>query len=83
MNKAPRNIFVLIMAKISSPFAIFEENTWVIVNTVDIKISKTSNENNPDTEVIIKNQNESPAVTDAALKRGDDNCILNRVNKSH
>ena len=74
---------VLNIAKTSKPFAIFEENTWVIVNTTVIKISKISNENNPDTEVSIKNQNESPAVTDADLKRGDDNSILNRINKSH
>ena len=74
INKAPRNILVLIIAKISKPFVIFEENIWVIVKTLAIKISNISNEKIPDTEVIMKNQNERPAVTATDLKRGDENC---------
>ena len=83
INKAPRNILVLIIAKISKPFVIFEENIWVIVKTLAIKISNISNEKIPDTEVIMKNQNERPAVTATDLKRGDDNSILNRIDESH
>ena len=48
-----------------------------------MKISIISNENMPDTEIIIKNQNERPAVTATDLKRGDDNSILNRIDESH
>ena len=48
-----------------------------------MKISIISNENMPDTEIIIKNQNERPAVTATDLKRGDDSSILNRIDKSH
>ena len=83
MNSAPRNILVLIIAKISNPFDIFEEKIWVIAKTLPMKISIISNENMPDTEIIIKNQNERPAVTATDLKRGDDSSILNRIDKSH
>ena len=83
MNNAPRNILVLISAKISKPFEIFEESIWVIIKTPAIKTSNISNENIPDTEIIMKNQNEKPAVTTTDLKRGDDNSILNRIDKSH
>ena len=83
MNSAPRNILVLIIAKISNPFDIFEEKIWVIAKTLPMKISIISNENMPDTEIIIKNQNERPAGTATDLKRGDDSSILNRIDKSH
>ena len=83
MNNAPRNILVLISAKISKPFEIFEESIWVIIKTPAIKTSNISNENIPDTEIIMKNQNEKPADTTTDLKRGDDNSILNRIDKSH
>ena len=83
MNSAPRNTLVLITAKISKPFEIFEENTWVMVKTLAIKMSNISNEKMPDTEVIMKNQNVRPAVTATDLKRGDDNSILYRIDKSH
>ena len=76
MNNAPRNILVLILAKRSKPFEIFEENIWVIVKTLAIKTSKISNENIPIAEIIMKNQNERPAVTATDLKRGDDNSIF-------
>ena len=33
--------------------------------------------------VIIKNQNENPAVTANDLNLGEDNSILNRIDKSH
>ena len=83
MNNAPRNILVLILAKRSKPFEIFEENIWVMVKTLAIKTSNISNENIPIAEIIMKNQNERPAVTATDLKRGEDNFILYRINKSH
>ena len=83
MNNAPRNILVLITAKISKPFEIFEENTWVMVKTLAIKMSNISNEKILNAEIIMKNQNERPAVTATDLKRGEDNSILYRINKSH
>ena len=83
MNNAPRNILVLILAKRSKPFEIFEENIRVMVKTLAMKTSNISNENIPIAEIIMKNQNERPAVTATDLKRGDDNSILYRIDKSH
>ena len=54
-----------------------------MVKTLAMKTSNISNENIPIAEIIMKNQNERPAVTATDLKRGDDNSILNRINKSH
>ena len=54
MNSAPRNTLVLITAKISKPFEIFEENTWVMVKTLAIKMSNISNEKIPNAVIIIK-----------------------------
>ena len=54
-----------------------------MVKTLAMKTSNISNENIPDTEIIMKNQNEKPADTTTDLKRGDDNSILNRIDKSH
>ena len=83
MNKIPRNTFVLNIAKISNPLEIFFANIWVIVITTPIKISKNSIENTLKLELIIKNQNENPAVTANDLNLGEDNSILNRIDKSH
>jgi len=54
-----------------------------MVKTLAIKTSNISNEKIPDTEIIMKNQNEKPAVTAIDLKRGDDSSILYRIDKSH
>ena len=54
-----------------------------MVKTLAIKTSNISNEKIPDAEIIMKNQNERPAVTATDLKRGDDNSILYRIDKSH
>ena len=51
MNNAPRSILVLITANISKPLASLEESIWDMVNTLAIKISKISNENNPNVVV--------------------------------
>ena len=54
-----------------------------MVKTLAMKTSNISNENIPIAEIIMKNQNERPAVTATDLKRGDDNSILYRIDKSH
>jgi hypothetical protein len=81
-NKIPRNIFVLIIAKISNPFEIFFANICVILRTAATKIIKISIENIPVDDVMIKNQKDNPAVTAMDLNRGELVCILNRINKS-
>ena len=81
-NKIPKNIFVLIIAKISNPFEIFFANICVILRTVATKIIKISIENIPVDDVMIKNQKDNPAVTAMDLNRGELVCILNRINKS-
>ena len=54
-----------------------------MVKTLAIKMSNISNENTLNAEIIMKNQNERPAVTATDLKRGEDNSILYRINKRH
>ena len=44
-------------------------------------MTKISREKNPVADVMIKNQKVNPEDTANALKRGDDNSILNRVNE--
>ena len=83
MNNAPSSILVLITANISKPLASLEESIWDMANTLAIKISKISNENNPNVVVIMKNQNDKPDATAIDLKRGDDNSILYRIDKRY
>ena len=83
INKIPRKIFVLIIAKISNPFEIFFVNICVIVITIATNMIKISIEKIPVEVVIIKNQNDNPAVTASDLNRGELVCILNRVDKCH
>ena len=82
-NKIPRNIFVLNIAKISNPFEILFTKIWVTVRTIVIKIISNSKEKNPVLEVIIKNQNDNPAVTASDLNLGVDAFILYRIDKCH
>ena len=83
INKIPKNIFVLIIAKISNPFEIFFANICVILRTTPTNMIKISIENIPVDEVIIKNQKDSPAVTAKDLNLGELVCILNRIDKCH
>ena len=82
-NKIPKNIFVLIIAKISNPFDIFFANICVTVRIIVTKMIKISIENIPVDDVMIKNQKDNPAVTAKDLNRGELVCILNRVDKCH
>ena len=83
MNKVPKNIFVLIIAKISKPLDIFFVNICVIVKITVMNIIKISTENIPVDDVMIKNQNDNPAVTAKDLNLGELVCILNRIDKCH
>ena len=82
-NKIPKNIFVLIIAKISNPFEIFFVNNCVILKTIATNMIKISIEKIPVEVVIIKNQKDNPAVTAMDLNRGELVCILNRIDKCH
>ena len=82
-NIIPKNIFVLIIAKISNPFEIFFANICVTLRTIPTNIIKISIENIPVDDVMIKNQNDSPAVTAKDLNLGELVCILNRIDKCH
>ena len=82
-NKIPKNIFVLIIAKMSNPFDIFFANICVTLRTIATNIIKISSENIPVDDVMIKNQNVKPALTAIDLNLGELGCILNRINESH
>ena len=80
-NKIPKNIFVLIIAKISNPFDIFFANICVTVRIIVTKMIKISIENIPVVDVMIKNQKENPAVTAKDLNLGELAFILNRIDE--
>jgi type IV secretory pathway ATPase VirB11/archaellum biosynthesis ATPase len=71
------------MAKISKAFDSLIEKIWVIVTIEATNTVKISNENASIAEVMMKNHNETPAVTANALNRGDDNSILDWIDKSY
>ena len=54
-----------------------------MVNNIATNDIINSGENMVSVLVIIKNQNENPAVTANDLNLGEDNSILNRIDKSH
>ncbi len=75
MNNIPKNTLVLITANTSNPFDSFKEKIWVNDIVITRNILKISKEKLPVADVIMKNQNEKPAVTANALNLGDDNSI--------
>ena len=82
-NKIPKNILVLIIAKMSNAFESLNAKIWVIDIVNATKITNASMENKPVAEEIIKNHKENPAVTARALNLGDDSSILNRINECY
>ena len=54
-----------------------------MVNNIATNDIINSGENMVSALVIIKNQNENPAVTANDLNLGEDNSILNRIDKSY
>lgn len=83
MNNNPKNTVVLKIANLSNPFEILYAKIWVMVKIEIEKTSSDSYEKYPVAEVKIINQNVNPAVTAIDLKRGDDNCNLNRINECY
>ena len=81
-NKTPKNIFVLIIAKISNPFEIFFAKICVTLKIIPTNNNNNSTENVLVEDVIIKNQKVKPALTAIALNLGELVCILNRINES-
>ena len=75
MNNIPKNTLVLITANTSNPFDSFKGKIWVNDIVITRNILKISKEKLPVADVIMKNQNEKPAVTANALNLGDDNSI--------
>ena len=47
------------------------------------KMTSDVRENVPSDVVITKNQNDKPVVTASALNLGEDNSMLNRIDKCH
>ena len=67
----------------SNTFDIFFANIWVVIRTNTTNVAKYSIEKIPIDEVMMKNQNDNPAVIARDLNRGDDASILNRIDKCH
>ena len=63
------------IANTSNPFDNLKEKIWVSDIVIARNMPKISREKLPIADVIIKNQNEKPAVTASALNLGDDNSI--------
>ena len=81
MNTIPKNIFVFIMAKISSAPESLTVKIWVKIRVAAINIPKDSRLKNPALVDIIKNQNDAPAVTATLLNLGEDSSISDRINE--
>ena len=80
-NKIPKNIFVLIIAKTFNPFESFFANICVTLRTIATNMIKISMENIAIDVVMIKNQNDNPAVTASDLNLGDDTFMLNWIDE--
>ena len=79
----PKKILVFMIANTSKAFDNFFEKICVIIKT-EIKNAKNiCIVNALNAEVIIKNQNENPKVTARDLNLGEENSILNWINKSY
>ncbi len=77
----PKNTIVLKIANLSNPFETLYAKICVIIKIENENIRSDSYEKYPVREVIIKNQKVNPAVIAIDLKRGDENCNLNRIYK--
>ena len=71
------------IAIISNTFDIFFVNICVTLRTVATNIIEISIENIPIDVVMIKNQNDSPAVIASDLNLGEDAFILYRIDECH
>ena len=69
------------LAKMSKPFESLNAKICVMVTVIRRKIPNVSKENIPIDEDIIKNQKLKPIVTVSALNLGEENSILDRIDK--
>ena len=65
----------------SKPLESLTANICVMIKIVTTNTASTSKENNPIADVIIKNQKENPADTAKPLNLGEENSILDRIDK--
>lgn len=83
INNIPKKNFVLKIANASKTLLSFNAKIWVTTKVPAINIARNAIEKLFVAVVIIKNQNENPAVTANALNLGDDSSILYRINQCH
>ena len=83
MKRIPKKILVFIMATRSSPFDNLTEKICVTMITIAKNNANTSTEKNLNAVERRKNHKDNPNVTANALKRGDDNSILYRINQCY
>lgn len=83
MYRIPRNNLVLNIAKISNAPESFLAKVNASTVVVAAKTENAKIEKTPKIDAIAKNHIEKPIVTVAALKRGEDNSILDRINHGH
>ena len=83
MVNAHSNKVVPCISGVSNPFEIFFTNICVTLITIATNMIKISTENTSVDDVMMKNQNDNPAVTARDLNLGDDAFILNRIDKCH
>ena len=74
---------MLIIANTSSPFEIFVASICVVIRTNAMKTSSASIEKYPIADIIMKNQNESPAVTTSDLNLGENVSMLYGIHKCY
>ena len=74
---------MLIISNTSSPFEIFAESICVVTRTDAMKTSSASVEKYPIADIIMKNQNDNPAVTASDLNLGEDVSMLYWINKCY
>ena len=67
----------------SNPLDIFFTNICVTLRIIATNMIKISIENTSVDDVMIKNQNDNPAVTARDLNLGDDAFILNWIDECH
>ena len=83
MKDIPRKTFVLKIANELRTLDSFFAKIWVNKPRMIINKMVNSIENCPIVLVIIKNQNENPAVIASALNRGDESSILYWIYESY
>jgi hypothetical protein len=81
MNNIERKIFVLKIVSMSNNLIILKDKICMVIKIPIMNAKNNSIEKIPIPLLIKKNQNEIPADVVKALILGDDNSILNWINK--